>query len=69
MSRQHNRELLRYKDRFILAIQAIKEGASLARNVLQQFPRIRVLDLMSIEICDPSRLFLEVASFLALEVT
>jgi hypothetical protein len=69
MSQQHNREILRYKDRFILAIQAIKEGASLARNALQRSARIRVLDLVSIEICDPLRLFLEVASFLALKVT
>lgn len=37
MSRQHNREVLRYKDVFILAIQAIREGASLVGNTLQQF--------------------------------
>ena len=36
MSRQHNRELPCYKDRFILAIQAIREGASLVGNTLQQ---------------------------------
>jgi hypothetical protein len=36
MSRQHNREVLRYKDVFILAIQAIREGASLVGNTLQQ---------------------------------
>ena len=69
MSRQHNRELLRYKDISILAIQAIREGASLARDALQRSARIRVLYLVSLEICDPSRLFLEAASFLALKVT
>jgi hypothetical protein len=30
---------------------------------------VQVLDPMSIEICDPSRLFVEAASFLALHVT
>ncbi|KAH8628439.1 hypothetical protein IG631_15696 [Alternaria alternata] len=64
-----NREILRLKDTVITAIQAMKEGASLTRNTLQQCARIRVLDFVSTEICDPSRLFLEIASFLALEVT